>query len=45
MADLNDTEFMGRQVFIREDREEGVARDGGGAGGAGGGLVGGMSAR
>ena len=45
MIELNDTEFMGRQVFIREDREEGVARDGGGAGGAGGGLVGGMSAR
>ena len=31
MTDLNDTEFMGRQVFIREDREEGVA--GGGVGG------------
>ena len=49
MADLNDTEFMGRQVFIREDREEGVAREGGGGAGAGGGgggaLVGGMSAR
>ena len=23
MIELNDTEFMGRQVFIREDREEG----------------------
>jgi hypothetical protein len=23
MTELNDTEFMGRQVFIREDREEG----------------------
>ena len=23
MLELNDTEFMGRQVFIREDREEG----------------------
>ena len=23
MSELNDTEFMGRQVFIREDREEG----------------------
>ena len=38
MTDLNDTEFMGRQVFIREDREEGVAKEGGA-------LVGGMSAR
>ena len=25
MTELNDTEFMGRQVFIREDREEGGA--------------------
>ena len=23
MSELNDTELMGRQVFIREDREEG----------------------
>ena len=38
MADLNDTEFMGRQVFIREDREEGV---GGGGGGGGAGVAGG----
>ena len=38
MTDLNDTEFMGRQVFIREDREEGVG--GGGAGVAGGEGVG-----
>ena len=34
MADLNDTEFIGRQVFIREDREEGVL-GGGGVGGMG----------
>jgi RNA recognition motif-containing protein len=26
MTELNDTEFMGRQVFIREDREEGSNR-------------------
>lgn len=38
MTDLNDTEFMGRQVFIREDREEGV---GGGGGGGGAGVAGG----
>ena len=25
MSELNDTELMGRQVFIREDREEGGA--------------------
>ena len=39
MIELNDTEFMGRQVFIREDREEG----GGGGGGGGGGDRGGRS--
>ena len=33
MLELNDTEFMGRQVFIREDREEGGGGGGGDRGG------------
>jgi len=37
---LNDTEIMGRQIFVREDREDG---GGGGRGGGGGGGDGGSS--
>mmetsp|Transcript_25272 Transcript_25272/g.60834 ORF Transcript_25272/g.60834 Transcript_25272/m.60834 type:complete len:172 (+) Transcript_25272:59-574(+) len=40
IAELNDTELMGRLIFVREDREDsegGVAR-GGGGGGFGGGF-------
>ena len=36
MDTLNDKEFMGRPVFIREDREEGASGRGGGGGGGGG---------
>jgi len=34
---LNNTDLMGRQIFVREDREERSAKSGGGGGGGGGG--------
>jgi RNA recognition motif-containing protein len=38
IAELNDTELMGRKIFVREDREGGSG-NGGGGGGGGGGMV------
>ena len=34
LRDLHETELDGRQIFLREDREEGVSGSGGGGGGA-----------
>lgn len=45
IAELSDSELMGRQIFVREDREGGGTNKAGGGGGKGGVVVGGGGAR
>ena len=43
IVSLNNREFFGRPVFVREDREEGKSGNGGNGNGGGGGNGGGSS--